>query len=191
MKKVIIISIVSVFIILIAISIGIIIKMQSFNNKDIDTLVHNKYSSCVINDTTYEYTDWSSTVQETDDINKAEIAIVGITTNNEERVLYFEKETSLLNDLIFHKIAFKEIGDYPKYCTSEIYFEYWDTVFKVNSEGTFKYNYRDNVGWEKYEDRHMTYSNICFDNDYYGGQTFVFISKEEADKKIQELTDNN
>ena len=189
MKKIIIISIVSIVIILIAISIGIIIKMQSFNNKDIDTLVHNKYSNCVINDTTYEYTDWSSTVQETDDINKAEIAIVGITINNEERVLYFEKESSLLNDLVFHKIAFKEIGDYPKYCTSEIYFEYWDTVFKVNSEGTFKYNYRDNVGWEK--DDNFTYPEICFDNDYYGGQSFVFISKEEADKKIQELTDSN
>ena len=177
-------------IVILVIGIGVIIEMLSFNNKDIDTLVHNKYSNCVINEASYERVEWfGSTLRPTDDINKAARATVSIATNNEERVLYFEKESSLLNDLVFHKTAFKEIGDYPKYCTSEIYFEYWGTVFKVNSEGTFKYNYRDNIGWEK--DDNFTYPEICFDNDYYGGQSFVFISKEEADKKIQELTDSN
>ena len=180
-------------IVILVIGIGVIIEMLSFNNKDIDTLVHNKYSNCVINEASYERVEWfGSTLRPTDDINKAARATVSIATNNEERVLYFEKESSLLNDLIFHKIAFKEIGDYPKYCTSEKYFEYldWDSVYKINSTGTFKYNYIDNIGWEKIDG--WTYSEICFQkDDHYVGQPFVFISKEEADKKIQKLIEEN
>ncbi len=186
---------ISIFIIVIG--IGVIIEMLSFNNKDIDTLVHNKYSNCVINKTGYEYTDWSSSVRITDDINKAEIAKVHITTDTEERVLYFEKKSSLLNNLIFHKIAFKEIGDYPKYCIPEKYVEtaqnvYWeDIIFKVNSEGTFAYNYKDNTGWEKVDTFNFSYPEMCFHNDYYAGQSYIFISKEEAYKKIQKLIEEN
>lgn len=182
---------------IIVIGIGIIIEMQSFNNKDIDTLVHNKYSTCVINGTGYKYTDWFSSIRITDDINEAEIAIIDITTDTEERVLYFEKKSSLLNNLIFHKIAFKEIGDYPKYCVPERYVKtaqnvYWeDIIFKVNSEGTFAYNYKDNTGWEKVDNLDFSYPEMCFYNDYYAGQSYVFISKEEADKKIQELIKEN